>query len=267
MNELAEVKAGLPAVTFTPDQVSLIKRTVANGTTDDELALFLYTAKRTGLDPLVRQIHAVKRGGKMAIQVGVDGFRLVAQRSNSHAGTDDAVFETGDDGVPVMASVTVYKIVQGTRVPFTATARWAEYFPGEAQGFMWKKMPFLMLSKCAECLALRKAFPAELSGVYSPEEMAQAGPVVEEQEPVSEPQPKSTGVFITEVKKVKTGTTKNGKEWNLWVVKDSKGGEYSTLDDSLAALASSKMEEKSKVKITSGISPKGKVTITDLSDA
>jgi hypothetical protein len=70
--------------------------------------------------------------------------------------------------------VTVYKMIAGQRCPFTATARWDQYYPGDSQGFMWRKMPHLMLGKCAEGLALRKAFPAELAGAYVKEEMDQA---------------------------------------------------------------------------------------------
>lgn len=166
------------APTWTREQVELIKRTVANNATDDELNLFMYTAARTGLDPLLRQIHFVKRntrdGGKATIQTGIDGYRLLADRTGKYAGNDDPVFD--DEEKPRKATVTVYKLVNGVRCPFTATARWDQYFPGDAQGFMWKKMPHLMLGKCAEALALRKAFPAELSGVYTHEEMEQAGP-------------------------------------------------------------------------------------------
>ena len=75
--------------------------------------------------------------------------------------------------------VTVYRMVSGQRVAFSASARWAEYAPQGSQGFMWQKMPFLMLGKVAEALALRKAFPLDLSGLYTQEEMAQADNVIQ----------------------------------------------------------------------------------------
>lgn len=156
-------------------KMDLITRTVAAGANPDELQLFFHQARRTGLDPLARQIYFVKRQGKGTIQVGIDGYRLIAHRSGECGGIDDS--ELGpptEQGYPSSARVTVWRIVQGQRCPFTATARWIEYYPGDAQGFQWKKMPAVMLSKCAEAQALRKAFPAELSGVYVDAEMDQA---------------------------------------------------------------------------------------------
>jgi hypothetical protein len=76
---------------------------------------------------------------------------------------------------PTAASVTVWRLVQGTRCSFTATARWSEYYPGDAAGTMWRKMPHTMLAKCAEALALRKGFPRQLAGLYAKEELDQAG--------------------------------------------------------------------------------------------
>lgn len=160
-------------IEWTPEQLDLIKRTVAKDCTADETKLFLYQCSRTGLDPLARQIYAVKRGGKMVIQTAIDGYRLVADRTGYYAGSDDAVF-TGAPQKDLCASVTIWKMVSGQRCPFSASARWGEYYPGDSQGTMWKKMPHTMLAKCAEALALRKAFPADLSGVYTAEEMDQA---------------------------------------------------------------------------------------------
>lgn len=178
-NQLTVAKTqALVESSFTPEQLDLLKRTICKGATDDEFKLFLYIAKRAGLDPFTKQVHAVKRWNnklgkeEMAVQVGIDGFRLIANRTGTYAGSDDPVFD--DEKQPKRATVTVYKMLGGQRCPFTATARWDEYFPGEKQGFMWKKMPCVMLGKVAESLALRKAFPAELSGFYTDEEMEQA---------------------------------------------------------------------------------------------
>jgi len=171
-------------------QVELIKRTIAVGATDDELAMFRWVCHKTGLDPFMKQIYYIKRWDsktgteKGAIQVGIDGLRSIAEQTSVYAGNDDYVFEGELQKVaksvdyqtkkeketlylaPEKAKATVYKIVQGVRCPFTATVRWDEYYPGDKQGFMWRQRPHVMLGKCAEAVALRKAFPAVLSGIY-----------------------------------------------------------------------------------------------------
>lgn len=184
-NELSvDVKTG-ELTSWTPDQLQLIKDTVAKGCTDDELKLFLYTAMRTGLDPLLKQIHMIKRWdstlNRMAatIQTGIDGYRVVAERSGTYAGQDAPVFEWTDKstGMPFSATVTVYKVINGLRVGYSATAYYREYVQTKKGGepnSMWAKMPASQLAKCAEALALRKAFPHDLSAVYTFEEMAQA---------------------------------------------------------------------------------------------
>ena len=168
---------------FSLEQAELIKAAIAKDATDEEFRLFLYTSQRTGLDPLTKQIHLVRKKVKqaegsfktvMTIQTGIDGYRAIADRTGQLAGIDDPVYDTEEALSPKKATVTVYKMINHQRCPFTATARWKEYYPGETHGFMWSKMPYLMLGKCAEALALRKAFPNDLSGIYTNEEMHQA---------------------------------------------------------------------------------------------
>lgn len=166
-------------------QIDLMKRTVAKGASDDELKLFLQVCKGSNLNPFLKQVFLVPRWdskeGKevRAIQVSIDGFRAIAEESGAYAGNEDPIFGPDKDlelekkklTVPQLATVTVYKIVAGQRYPFTATARWDEYYPGPKMGFQWHQRPYLMLGKCAEALALRKAFPKLLSGMYAQEEL------------------------------------------------------------------------------------------------
>lgn len=170
-----------PELSFNERQIALIKSQIAPGVSDGELALFLEVCRSTGLNPLLKQIYAIKRKSgdenRMTIQTGIDGYRLLAARTGTLAGIDDPTYDIEDGKHPNRATVTVYRLIAGQRVPFTATARWREYAGLTKDGnpvAMWAKMPWLMLGKCAEALALRRAFPAELSGVYTGEEMAQA---------------------------------------------------------------------------------------------
>lgn len=162
-------------VTITNDQIDLIRKTIAPDATEPELQLFFYDCKRRGVHPLDKLIHFTKRKGKYTPVTSIDFLRSRAAGTKEHVGTDDAVFDGTIEGGDLQASVTVYRLVQGDRYPFTATARWAEYCPTDGNDFMWKKMPRGQLSKCAEGLALRKGFPQELDGLYTFEEMDQAG--------------------------------------------------------------------------------------------
>lgn len=153
-----------------------------------ELAILLHHCQRTGLDPWARQIHLIARGGRATVQVSIDGMRLVADRVDRQTGGHHGYEETlwcgpdgrwrdvwlaGADEPPAAAKVTVVR--DGHRIPVVAHMR--EYMPRSRDGKptgLWRTMPALMLAKCAEALALRRAYPQDLSGLYTADEMAQA---------------------------------------------------------------------------------------------
>ena len=161
---------------WTPEQTQLISTTIAPGCSNDELRLFAYACQRTGLDPFSKQIYAIKRGGKMTIQAGIDGLRSIAERTGQLDGSE--THWCGEDGVwtdvwlaakpPAAAKTILHR--KGASHPFVGVARFADYNAGQG---LWSKMPAAMIAKCSEALALRKAFPADLSGVYSTDEMDQ----------------------------------------------------------------------------------------------
>lgn len=173
--------------TWTPQQTDILRRELFPNITDTQLGLFAQVCQRTGLDPFAKQIYAVVRntkdGPKMTIQTSIDGYRLTAQRSGRYNGQTMPEWYDGEkwtdvwasDDPPVAARIGVY--LTGSDRPTYGVAMFREYaqktFKGELVA-MWQNMPANQLAKCAEALALRKAFPAELAGVYTPEEMTVA---------------------------------------------------------------------------------------------
>jgi phage recombination protein Bet len=168
---------------FTPRQIDIIRRTVATGLSDAEIAFFLEVCKHRRLNPFNREIYAFTgKSGKLTIQVSIDGLRLLAERTGKYRGQLGPMF-CGPDGQwreewlentpPAAAKVGVLR--EGFDRPIWAVARYESY---KQDTPVWKKMPDLMLAKCSESLALRRAFPDQMAGLYSHEEMEQSGNVV-----------------------------------------------------------------------------------------
>ena len=168
---------------WTVDQVEILQSTIAKGLNAIEIKLFSEICQERGLNPFSRQIYAIKREGKhgstITFQTSIDGFRLIAERTGLYAGQDGPYFYDIDKGwvdiclsktPPIAAKIGVYK--RGFEKPLYVIAKFDEYI--NHQNPLWRKMPSVMLAKCAESLALRKAFPEALSGLYTNEEMDQA---------------------------------------------------------------------------------------------
>lgn len=191
---------------WTPQQLAALKQMGIENAPEGDLAVFMHVAQRTGLDPFARQIHMIGRNTKSwdpqtrqekwetryTIQTGIDGYRVTAARAARRDGDVLEYEDTqwcGHDGQwtdvwidatnpPAAARVVVVK--NGRR--YSGTAMYAEYVQTYLDrqtkelkpNSMWAKMPAGQLAKCAEALALRRAYPHDLAALYTDDEMGQA---------------------------------------------------------------------------------------------
>lgn len=238
VNRLAEV------TNFNRDQIEIIKDTIAKGASDDELMVFMMLAHRTGLDPFSRQIYLIERSSNVGGEwkttrqpmTGIDGLRLTADRTGNYAPGRAPTFEYDQDGNLFSATAYIWKFVRNDWREVSATAHYGEYAQMKKDGKpnkFWGEKPHIMLAKCAEALCLRRAFPADLSGLYTNDEIANDEPVIIHQAPPSParaalPQPSpanpDTGEVIEPpmvsgtVSAVKISTNASGDTWVSFAV-------------------------------------------------
>ena len=187
---------------WTPEQLDLIKRTVADGTTDDEFAMFMHYCQQSGLDPLRKQAHCIvrdytdKRGQhkrSVTTMTGIDGFRARAESFPDFLGCSSAVVFEGDNfsidyGQNVVNHIAnfprkskgplgAWAIVRRIdRQPFIHWLSWPEIF--DTFSPMHKKMPEVMAKKTVEAQALRHEYPEPFSGLYDPSELPREGEAI-----------------------------------------------------------------------------------------
>ncbi len=200
---------------YTQQQRQLITDVLCKGGSSQEIEFFMQVAQRCRLDPFKKQIYAVKRYDSslqretLTFQVSIDGLRAVAARTGEYAGSDEPIFVYDDKGFLLQATVTVWRLVKGNRVSFTATAFYDECVQtkkgGEPNAF-WKSKPRTMLGKCAEAGALRKAFPEEAGGLHTEEEI--------QEEHAPKPNVRDVTEPVTKLADAKQITLEEAQHWS-----------------------------------------------------
>lgn len=249
---------------YTEAQLEAIRANGGARLDEAEFRVFMYAAEKTGLDPLTRQIYAVKRYSKkdqrevMTIQTGIDGYRLIADRTGCYAPADETpVFEYDDQGNLFACTNFVKKYIpiakEWARVPVRLLL---DEFRGDTA--FWGRMEHNQLAKCAEAAAIRKAFPADTAGVYLDVEMqraelertvettarpairppqakaaaapaapAKAAPAGSAANPTRRAAPKGSG--NEKIVRINAVTEKQGQRGAFWVI-DTTGGKFSLFD-------------------------------------
>ncbi|PEK86518.1 RecT family recombinase [Bacillus mycoides] len=82
---------------FTKMELDTIKSTIATGTSNEQFALFVQTCVNSELNPFLNHIYCIVYGGKMSIQVSVEGVLHLARQKNGYKGIDVQTVHENDE--------------------------------------------------------------------------------------------------------------------------------------------------------------------------
>ncbi|MDR4986179.1 RecT family recombinase [Bacillus cereus] len=82
---------------FTKSELDTIKSTIATGTSNEQFALFVQTCVNSELNPFLNHIYCIVYGGKMSIQVSVEGVLHLARQKNGYKGIDVQTVHENDE--------------------------------------------------------------------------------------------------------------------------------------------------------------------------
>jgi phage recombination protein Bet len=199
------MNALVPILNFSAQQLSLVRKTAAKDSNDVEFNQFIEFCRMARLNPIKRQCYlfiynkANPTKRQPVIVTAIDGLRSIADRTGNYRPDEKAPRFTYDDKLKgelnplglVKAEVSVFKFAHGAWFASPGEARWEEFAPirdkwGDGEDGKrhktgkreidptkegWTRMPHLMLAKCAEAQALRRAWPEDLGGIYGEEEV------------------------------------------------------------------------------------------------
>lgn len=166
------------AIIIPQSQESIIRDVYAKGLDNNEFEVFKMICRRTNLDPTKKQIVAVKRWNTnekreiMTPQTTIDGYRAIGNRAGTCAGVKTVYHYAADGSVEGATTVIKKVLASGVVAEFEGYAKMSEYMPKKAgEDFMYKQKPHVMIGKCSEALAWRRAYPEDMSGIYIEEEL------------------------------------------------------------------------------------------------
>lgn len=142
----------------TKEEIAMLRQTVVTDAriTDEQIKLLIVLAQKYNLDPFKREIWATTTG----ILIARDGFLTFAHRTGDFDGMETE-FGFDEHGNLESATTTVWNKKMSHPIKFTA---YYKEFANGKKSPTWMNMPKVMLQKCAEAHALRRAFG--ITGLY-----------------------------------------------------------------------------------------------------
>ena len=201
MSNIAPFEERHPAVSkrgIDESTWSALKNSVYPGAKEESILMVIDYCRARNFDPLLKPVHIVPMNVKNSqtnnnewrdvVMPGIGMYRIQADRSGTYAGSTEPEFgplvsmdfrgegnQVETINFPEWCKITVYKVVNGNPVAFSAKEMWLENYATAGRNTqipnaMWKKRQYAQLAKCTEAQALRKAWP-EIGQQATAEEM------------------------------------------------------------------------------------------------